>query len=32
MLQQFLKAFWNTDKVSIVDFLMTNNKTQDISE
>ena len=32
MLQQFLKVFWNTDKVSIVDFLMKNNKTQDISE
>ena len=30
MLKQFLKAFWNTDKVSVVDFLLKNNKTQDI--
>lgn len=31
MLKQFLNAFWNTDKVSVVDFLLKNNKTQDIS-
>ena len=31
MLKQFLKAFWNTDKVSVVGFLLKNNKTQDIS-
>ena len=31
MLKHFLKAFWNTDKVSVVDVLLKNNKTQDIS-